>query len=184
MRVSLQLLIACCLIVIVGVALAISTQSSNCGGNSSALSVCDRFSIHLVMRMVEETEELQETATPNELTSNLSSDEISDLFLSLSGTATYSIRHPDSTFRAGDRDVVIICDVEFDNVPQPTIWNLYRRTPSHAVGYADGSSALITPAQYRKLDRSNFITATAWIQSRASLDRNSDGAARSDAMEP
>src|SRR5262245_12255001 len=57
------------------------------------------------------------------------------------------------------RLIVAVCDTDFDNVPQPTLWNAYKRTPAHAVAYADGTRGLISPKQFRKLDLSGFIPA-------------------------
>jgi len=55
------------------------------------------------------------------------------------------------------RAVVIICEKPFDNVPQPTIWNFYRKNPAHAAGYSDGSKGLISPAEFALLDLAEFV---------------------------
>ena len=55
--------------------------------------------------------------------------------------------------------LLIVCDTLYDNVPQPTFWNGHKRNPAYAVGYADGSTGLISSSQFRALDRSGFLNA-------------------------
>jgi hypothetical protein len=59
------------------------------------------------------------------------------------------------------KQIVVVCDRAYDNVPQPTVWNLYHRNPAHAVGYSDGTTGLITPVEFSGLDRSGFVSLTA-----------------------
>jgi hypothetical protein len=56
------------------------------------------------------------------------------------------------------RTVVIVCEKSFDNVPQPTLWNFYRKNPAHAIGYSDGSTGLISPAEFAALDLTGFVS--------------------------
>jgi hypothetical protein len=163
---------------------ATSSQSSNCGGNSAALHVCSFYPLTLLMQMSEQGLNSRDSETPNTLTSDLTSADLAQVFESMNGSAEYSIRNPDSRFPAGDREVVIVCDVEFGNVPQPTMWNLYRRSPAYAIGFANGTSELITPAEYGRLDRSNFITVREWIHSRSTRASDSDGVEESTEREP
>jgi hypothetical protein len=52
---------------------------------------------------------------------------------------------------ATNRELVIICERRYDNVPTPAPWNLFHRTPAHAVGYSDGTTGLISPAELDSL---------------------------------
>ena len=52
------------------------------------------------------------------------------------------------TFRSGERQVVIVCNTPFNDEPQPTLWQLYRRTSTYAAGYSDGSRSLISSEQF------------------------------------
>ena len=52
---------------------------------------------------------------------------------------------------ATNREIVIVCQREYDNVPVPAPWNLLYRNPAHAVGYSDGTTGLISPADYANL---------------------------------
>jgi hypothetical protein len=50
-----------------------------------------------------------------------------------------------------NREIVIVCMREFDNVPVPAPWNALYRNPAHAVGYSDGTRGLISPEQFSNL---------------------------------
>jgi hypothetical protein len=52
---------------------------------------------------------------------------------------------------ATNREIVILSQRQFDNVPTPAPWNLFRRNPAHAVGYSDGTTGLISPAEFDSL---------------------------------
>ena len=57
-----------------------------------------------------------------------------------------------------DRELVIVCSKEFDNVPKPALWNFYHKNPAHAVGYSDGTTGLITPEQFTNLNFASFVS--------------------------
>ncbi len=147
-----------------------SSQASNCGGNTAALSVCGSYPLTLFAGVADRGVSLDAGLTPNALTSELDAEQLADIFRSLNATASYSIRNPDAPFDPTDREVVIVCEQAFDNVPQPTVWNLYRRSPAHAVGYSDGSTELLSAAEYRDLDLSDFVPAADWVRLSASTD--------------
>jgi hypothetical protein len=52
---------------------------------------------------------------------------------------------------ATNREIVILCQRRYDNVPTPAPWNLFRDNPAHAVGYSDGTTGLISPAEFDSL---------------------------------
>jgi hypothetical protein len=54
---------------------------------------------------------------------------------------------------------VVLCLREFANIPRPTIWNFYHKNPAHAVGYSDGTSGLISPAECTTLNLIGFVPA-------------------------
>ena len=58
---------------------------------------------------------------------------------------------------SGGTGVVAVCNRWFGNVPQPTIWNFYRVTPGHATVFADGTTKIISPAEFATLDLSGFV---------------------------
>jgi hypothetical protein len=57
--------------------------------------------------------------------------------------------------------IVVFCDQVFDNVPQPTIGNFYKRTPAHAIGCANGTTALISPTAFAQLPKGDFAPIAA-----------------------
>ena len=59
---------------------------------------------------------------------------------------------------AANREIVIVCTREYDNVPVPAPWNLLYRNPAHAVGYSDGTTGLISPAQFDNLFLYGFVS--------------------------
>jgi hypothetical protein len=61
--------------------------------------------------------------------------------------------------------VLAVCEQPFDNVPLPTLMNLFRRNPAHAVAYADGSTNLISPTAFAQLDLSGFVATTNFSNS-------------------
>jgi hypothetical protein len=61
---------------------------------------------------------------------------------------------------SSNREIVIVCPSRFDNVPTPTLLNLYHKHPAHAVGYSDGTTELISPVEFTNLNLKGF--ASAW----------------------
>ena len=61
---------------------------------------------------------------------------------------------------SSNREIVIVCPEQFDNIAKPGFWNALRRNPAHAVGYSDGSAGLISPEQFTNLNLSGFVSAT------------------------
>jgi hypothetical protein len=52
------------------------------------------------------------------------------------------------------RSIVVVCNKPFTNVPER--W-LGSAPPTHAVGYSDGSTGLISPAEFAALNLSAFV---------------------------
>jgi hypothetical protein len=55
------------------------------------------------------------------------------------------------------REIVIVSGKEYDNVPA-SFWTFYRKYPAHAVGYSDGTAALISPEQFTNLNLTGFVS--------------------------
>jgi type II secretory pathway pseudopilin PulG len=66
-----------------------------------------------------------------------------------------------------NRTIVIVSGKQYDNAPQPSIWNFYHKNPAHVVGYSDGTTGLISPQQFTNLNLNGFVSA-------ASLATNSE----------
>ncbi|MEK7781133.1 MAG: hypothetical protein AAB370_06500 [Verrucomicrobiota bacterium] len=141
---------------IAGVVPLILARPSNCGGNSAALANCNQ--ILVCVRLSCETKTFLLNTSP------MSAEE-RDHFLELgvnhwTGEAQYWVRTNrwDLTSRT---QMVVFCEKAFANVPQPTFFNFYKRNPAYAVGFADGTAQLISPADFAQLDKSDFAPLSA-----------------------
>ena len=129
-------------------------RTSNCGGNSAALSRCGSYSLTVAWKMEESSGDFK--------TGDLTDEERKEV-----------LRLADNHWNPGShlllkrivrekgdpKQIVVVCDKAYNNVPQPTVWNLYSKNPAHAVGYADRTTGLITPKQFRELDFKEFMDA-------------------------
>jgi hypothetical protein len=135
------------------------SHTSNCGGNSDSASNCRQ--IALTIRVA--------AGDSNDIYdfNHLSKEYRNDLVIATrgwTGEAKYLL-NPGPIHTETDTNVlVVVCDTPFDNVPQPTIWNLHRRSLMHAAGYSDGSVQWLTPEQFAALNKSNFIALNYPLQ--------------------
>ena len=58
------------------------------------------------------------------------------------------------------RKIVIVSARVYDNVPVPPPWNLFWRNAAHAAGYSDGTTGLISEAEFDGLNL--FGLASLW----------------------
>jgi hypothetical protein len=126
--------------------------TKNCGGNSAALHVCKNYALIF----------------------DLSRSESSDLHFSVTNLPTqhhaelgelaryHWVRNARflvstaSVAREGQHKprVIVVCDTAYSNVPER---RFFKAPPTHAAGYSDGSTALISPAEFARLDKSLFV---------------------------
>jgi hypothetical protein len=141
-------------LIAVGLLLPVLGPSSNCGGNSAALSVCRTYATGLQILTDGEKKEINVPGLPTsnrvELVNSIRAG------ANWCGNAKFLVR-TNAVVNANPSQIVMVCDTPFDNVPQPKLWNGYKKNPAHAVGYSDGSSGLIKPSQFKQLDLSGFI---------------------------
>jgi len=133
-----------------------ATKRSNCGGNSYALFACEQYSFlaHLA------SDDGKSDFAISKLGDAEKSEAVKLAKSHWIGGADFLAR-TNFTNPTSGRLVIIVCEKPFDNVPQPNVWNFYRRNPAHAVGYSDGSSGLISLAEYSSLDLVNFISLSS-----------------------
>ena len=149
-----------CLVMLssVGLVLPSILAASNCGGNSAALarvSVYSKIVSFGAERRPDHTFSLA-SATPEErewITSATRPGWIGD------GRYFISTR-PVHVALGEPRRVVIVCNRAFRNVPRRF---LFANPPTHAVGYSDGTTELISRERYAALDLSTFIPADQWL---------------------
>jgi len=128
-------------------------HGSNCGGNSAAQSVCSSVAIAAKM--------LADDRSDTFKFDGLNDEQMNSLRDAASGrhwtpNAKYLVRK-EWVSSTNSHEIVVICDVAYGNIPQPSFWNLHRRTLRHAAGYSDGKSALLTPAQFKDLNLAGFV---------------------------
>ncbi len=149
------------MVAIVGVALLVLgaallmpalARASNCGGNSAALAACS--SISMCFRLISS----ERGGKPVSI-SDLSSRE-QQYFRQVTGLSWLGSAHVLVTGTAirgdpsGGQEIIAVCDRPFDNVPR----RMFRKAPlTHAVGYADGSTGLISVEDFRRLDLRGFL---------------------------
>jgi len=127
-------------------------KTSNCGGNSAALNVCNRYLLTIKLAVRDSGQaSLSITNIPAADRPGLAQDARNHWISKarfLVTTAPIKIA-PD----AGKR-ILIVCDTPYSNVPQR---RFVRAPATHAVGYSDGTTDLISPAEFEKLDKSSFV---------------------------
>jgi hypothetical protein len=130
-------------------------QHTNCGGNSAALARCNSYS--LIARV-----NAQDHGPIVDVSRFEKSDreQIASLANDCWLAGSKLLIRKSTDFSKKERMIIAVCDTPYSNVPQPTVWNLYRKTPAHAVGYSDGTTRLISPAEFRDLHFEDFIDAS------------------------
>ena len=132
--------------------LPILSRESNCGGNSASLSRCSFLNGYLQLWFAERSDGFD---VAKHGWKELEMDTRS-FFGWGSAPENYLLKKQIASFPGGS-GIVAVCNLEFGNVPQPTIWNGYRRTPGHAALLADGTTKVISPAEFAALDLKQFV---------------------------
>jgi hypothetical protein len=149
---------------IVAVALPILTAKTNCGGNSWALTACKTYATVADITAQDNHSQFE--------VGKIGKDERQNFF-ELAGNhwgmngADFLIKTNFALGSSSSREVIIVSKRKFGNVPQPTIWNFLHKNPAYAVGYSDGKTGLISPAEFTNLNLSGFVPV-------ASLATNSE----------
>jgi hypothetical protein len=131
------------------------TTRTNCGGNSAALVVCQNCGAVLLMAGDGKGEKFN----INKLSAS-DSAQIAQFANSHWILGSKIFLRTNIVLNSNPKQILIVCDHAYDNVPQPTIWNGYRKNRAHAVAYSDGSTGLLTPKQFKELDLSRFVDAS------------------------
>ena len=145
------------ILAVIGIALGamllpVWTTPSNCGGNSAALAAVNSY---VTVTVVAAMDNPDRTFNPKAMTPEWRT-QISHL------PGADWVRHahflvstvsfvPRST---EPRRVVIVCDTPYTNVPRQ---RFFRSPPTHAAGFSDGTTGLISPKVFAALDRSTFV---------------------------
>lgn len=137
--------------------LPVFTRSSDCGGNSAALS-----QVHVIATFA--AAHAFDRADGAFSFMRLSNDERAEL-ANLSSQrwikeAKFLVTSMPIHRGAPGRTVVAVCDTPFTNVPQRSIGHA---PVTHAVGYSDGTTGLVTEVEFRSLDRAKFTDLASLV---------------------
>jgi hypothetical protein len=128
------------------------THSSNCGGNSAALAAVQDYAMFARMAAEDSADHSFHitSATPEQLT-HLTNYTLRGWLPNVRFlVSTQPVPEPQT--KEGHR-VIIVCDTPFNNVPR----RLIGSAPfTHAAGFSDGSTGLISQGEFAKLDRTSF----------------------------
>lgn len=59
--------------------------------------------------------------------------------------------------------LIVVNTVAYADSPRRAFWNLWLARPKHTIGFADGSTALISEEQFAELDLSGFVPLCDWL---------------------
>ncbi|HXT13509.1 MAG TPA: hypothetical protein VN873_18295 [Candidatus Angelobacter sp.] len=141
-------------------------RSSNCGGNSGAVSCCREIALYAIGSSSNETFDFKHLSQETRDAMEASIGEY------WTESAKYLLCTGPIQVGPGNRDLVVVCETAYGNVPQPTIWNLHHRTMRHAVGYSDGTVGWLTLAEFDALNKSNFVELEYKPRAAGSLTNN------------
>lgn len=123
------------------------SRSTNCGGNSAALSDCKNIATFVGLYCLDHDEGFN--------LERLTDGELGDLRRICDdhwiSSASFFLRRGDVQF--GSEEILVVCDRPYTNVPRR--W-LGQSPATHAVGYADGSTGLMNLDEFAELDLRSF----------------------------
>ena len=164
---------AACLLGGLGLAVFVdSYRASNCGGNAEALSCCGNLRQQMAYQFYL-SDPAEGESLPVEALLNKVGKETLLTFIDsgMAGHCEYSFVPQARLFGDAPRNVVLVCDEAFDNIPEPRVWNLYHRNPAHAAVFANGSSGLISEAEYQRLRTNGLTNLRGWLAQPESSNR-------------
>ena len=138
--------------------LFLGNGSTNCGGNSAALSHVSSVAGYVKSFMPGSSDELagmdrKLVDDRDRLASYAKTHWLRSARFLVSRKALFA-----RTTEA--RTILVLCDTAYRNVPRLMIG---QSPPTHAAAYTDGSTTLITEQEFSRLDRSDFIPLDALI---------------------
>ncbi len=138
-------------VTVAAIVLPALARSSNCGGNSAALYLVREYASVAKFSALESSNGVFQVT-------KVSEDDRAGLRRCARNHWIPRARFLVSTNLLTTNDlkarrILIVCDQSFRNVPQR--WT-GTAPATHAVGYSDGSAALISPVEFNALDRSSF----------------------------
>jgi hypothetical protein len=140
--------------------LPLFARSTNCGGNSAALSACR--SVILGFQIVG-LDRGDKAFRIEDLTQIERENFRNPTGMSwLPGAKLLVSQLPIRITLSEPKKILAVCDSAYDNVPQSRFW---KSPMSHAVAYSDGSVGLIPVSVFRHSDFSRFVDVASVPQS-------------------
>ena len=152
--------IVACVALGAAMVLPLFARSTNCGGNSAALSACRSVVLGLQSVALNRGDKAFRIM---DLTQTERENFRSPTGMSwLPGAKLLVSPEPISLTQSQPRRIIAVCDSAYDNVPQHRFW---RSPMSHAVAYSDGSVGLMPVGDFQRLDFSRFVDVASVPQS-------------------
>ena len=143
-------------VAIVGaLALPLLITKTNCGGNSYALTACATFAVAANITAQDNHLQFEPGKIGEDMRRNFLM--FAENHWGMNG-ADFLVKTNFFVGSSSNREVIIVSERKFGNVPQSTIWNFYHQNQAHAVGYSDGTTGLISPEQLTNLNLAGFIS--------------------------
>lgn len=138
-------------VAIVALSLTPMMRPTNCGGNSAALAHVSSISHFAIASSMDRPDH-------SFAFTKLTETELRDLAhrarFGWIRSARFLVTSRELTFPPSERYAVVVCDTPYRNVPERTFG---LAPPTHAVAYSDGTTELISPAEYSVLVQNAFI---------------------------
>jgi hypothetical protein len=128
------------------------SYTSNCGGNSAALSNVHTITLIALNGAFEAPDHSFRYTAANAEQRGQLADCAKTHWLP---KARFLVSNsPVTELETQPRRIIVVCDTPYRNVPRQWFGSA---PPTHAVGFSDGSHALISTAEFDALDRSAFV---------------------------
>ncbi|MGJ8641492.1 MAG: hypothetical protein ACSHYA_19030 [Opitutaceae bacterium] len=136
-------------LIVIGVGILIpSVKTSNCGGNSAALSYTRSIAVACNLMLFD-----KKNGNHLKIEELFSNDEMNGVISFGWGVKSYWLKNE---IEIDEESPIAICGQNFSNVPRPTIWNLYRTNPGFAVAYIDGTARVMSIEEFSDFDFTEY----------------------------
>jgi hypothetical protein len=152
--------VVACVALGVVMVLPLFARSTNCGGNSAALSACRSVVLGFQIVALDRGDKAFGIA---DLTQTERENFRSPTGMSWLPSARLLVsQQPIRITLDEPKKIIAVCDRAYDNVPQRRFW---KSPMSHAVAYSDGSVGLIPVSAFQQSDFSRFVDVASIPQS-------------------
>ena len=142
-KVAITVLIAGAVVAIFGIG-----KTSNCGGNPAALSYARHIAMSCYNSLYDKNE--NESLRIEDWLADSENRERLDFSW---GVKSFWLK---KKIKKDDELPVAVCGQMFSNVPQPTIWNLFKKNPGFAASYIDGTARILTIEEFNDFNFTDY----------------------------